>query len=73
MVSNDFVPNFLFCSTIYNYILVLHLLIRQNSSTIDRLIDDEQIQNTKNERNRQTDKKRMIQEKLLMAVTDVLL
>ena len=73
MVSNDFAANFLFGSTIYNYILVLHLLIRQNSSTIDRLIDDEQIQNTKNERNRQTDKKRMIQEKLLMAVTDVLL
>ena len=56
MVSNDFAANFLFCGTIYNYILVLHLLIRQNSSTIDRLIDDEQILNTKNERNRQTEK-----------------
>ena len=43
MVSNDFAANFLFCSTIYNYILVLHLLIRQNSSAIDRLIDDAQM------------------------------
>ena len=43
MASNDFAAKFPFRSTPCNYILVLHLLIRQNSCAIDRLIDDVQI------------------------------